>query len=131
MSFEQGINHQPEGRHLLGARLSASDWEARIGEQLRRSRLDADLDQAQLAARADVSIGALRNLERGNGSTLRTLVRVARALGLESWLNSLAPAAAVSPIEVLRSGRPQRKRVYRARSSGRAAPEDARGSERD
>jgi transcriptional regulator with XRE-family HTH domain len=81
--------------------------------------LAADLEQAELAEQSDVSIGALRNLERGNGSTLRTLVRIARSLGLESWLDSLSPAVSVSPIDVLRNGTGERTRVYRARSSGR------------
>jgi transcriptional regulator with XRE-family HTH domain len=124
MSFGQHINYGRINGRGSGEHLSTAEWEARIGEQLRRSRLEADLDQAQLAAQADVSVGALRNLERGNGSTLKTLVRVTRALGLESWLDGLAPTAAVSPIEVLRSGRPERRRVYRARSSDRPARTD-------
>lgn len=96
---------------------STEDWELRIGEQLRRSRLAANLDQAQLAGLADISIGALRNLERGSGSTLKTLVRVARALGRDDWLDGISPAVGVSPIQVLRSGAQPRTRVYRARSS--------------
>jgi transcriptional regulator with XRE-family HTH domain len=97
------------------AQLSSPEWEARIGEQVRRVRLASGLDQVELASRSDVSIGALRNLERGGGSTLRTLVRIVRALDLQDWLDSLAPAVAVSPIEVLRSTGTERSRVYRPR----------------
>jgi transcriptional regulator with XRE-family HTH domain len=99
------------------AEASTDDWEQRIGAQVRRARLAAGLDQGELAEQSDVSVGALRSLERGNGSTLRTLVRVARTLGLESWLGSLAPAVAVSPIDVLRGAGPQRSRVYRPRAA--------------
>ncbi|MEJ1231449.1 MAG: helix-turn-helix transcriptional regulator [Galbitalea sp.] len=60
--------------------LSTDEWEQRVGQQLRRLRLDAGLDQAGLAESAAVSVGAVRNLERGAGSTLKTLVRVVRAL---------------------------------------------------
>ena len=104
---------------VRSSRLSTEDWEQRIGEQFRRSRLNAGLDQSQLADLSDVSIGALRNLERGNGSTVKTLVRVARALGREDWLDGFSPAVRLSPIDVLRSAGQPRRRVYRAR---RVAP---------
>ncbi len=100
---------------------STEEWEQRVGDQLRRARLVAGLDQAELAASADVSIGALRNLERGSGSTLRTLVRVVRALGLDAWLDSLSPAVGVSPVDILRTGRSERTRVYRARGASGSA----------
>jgi transcriptional regulator with XRE-family HTH domain len=107
--------------------LSSADWEQRVGEQLRRIRLEAGLDQEQLSARADVSIGALRNLERGNGSTMKTLVRVARALGREDWLGGIAPAVSVSPIDVFKKGRQPRSRVYRPR--GPAVRDVANGTD--
>ena len=103
----------------IGARqLSTDEWETDLGRQVRRARLAAGLDQLQLSDSASVSIGALRNLERGNGSTIRTLVRVVRALGREDWLAGLAPVAAVSPIDVFRGAHQPRTRVYRPRASG-------------
>ena len=115
MSFER--RHSGPDNVSPAGQFSTVDWEQLIGEQLRRARLAAGFDQAEVAARSDVSIGAVRNLESGNGSTLKTLVRVARTLGLESWLGSLAPAVTVSPIEVLRGSRPERTRVYRPRTA--------------
>jgi DNA-binding XRE family transcriptional regulator len=96
---------------------STDEWEARIGDQVRSLRLDAGLDQVSLARRADVSTSTLQSLENGRGSTVRTLVRVLRALDAEAALDALAPASAVSPIDVLRSADPApRRRVYRPRS---------------
>jgi transcriptional regulator with XRE-family HTH domain len=97
------------------SRLSTEDWEAKVGSQFRAVRLAAGLDQVGLAEQADVSIGALRNLERGAGSSLRTVIRVARTLNRESWLDAITPLPTVSPIEVLRTARTPRSRVYRAR----------------
>jgi transcriptional regulator with XRE-family HTH domain len=97
------------------SQLSTEDWEVRVGSQFRAVRLAAGLDQLGLAEQADVSIGALRNLERGTGSSLRTIIRVARTLNRESWLDGIAPLPTVSPIEVLRSARTPRSRVYRPR----------------
>jgi transcriptional regulator with XRE-family HTH domain len=104
---------------IIKAHLSSGEWEQDIGAQVRRVRIATGLDQTQLAERAAVSIGAVRNLERGNGSTVKTLVQVMRALGREDWLGSIAPAVSVSPLEVYRNGSRSRSRVYRPRSIGR------------
>lgn len=95
---------------------SSADWESAIGDQFRALRIARDLDQAQLASRAGVSLGSVKNLEQGRGSTLKTIVRVARALDREDWLVALSPRITVSPIDVLRSSRREpRRRVYRPR----------------
>ncbi len=101
------------------------EWEARVGEQVRAARVASNLDQARLAALANVSVGALSNLERGKGSSLKTLLAVVRALGRTEWLEALAPPVAVSPMQMLRakkkSSRP-RVRVRASRTPGRRAP---------
>lgn len=98
---------------LLAA--STDEIEKSLGEQFRAIRIAAGLDQAQLASNAGLSLGAVKNLEQGNGSSLRTVVRVARALGRDDWLTSLAPRITVSPIDQLRARREPRQRVYRSR----------------
>lgn len=45
-----------------------------------------------------MSVRALRNLESGAGSTVRTLVSVLRALGRHEWLNTVAPVATINPL---------------------------------
>lgn len=93
---------------------TVNEWERRIGEQFRAVRIAEDIDRATLARQASVSLGALANLENGNGSSLRTIVRVAKALGRTDWLDGLIDMTpAVSPMEVLRAarGRSQSRRV--------------------
>jgi transcriptional regulator with XRE-family HTH domain len=108
------LSSDPES---AGRPVDTADGEARVGEQIRALRLDASLDQATLAALADVSLSALKNLENGRGSTLRTLIRILRALGRDEWLTTLAPGPTISPIDVLRSASTTpRRRVYRRRS---------------
>ena len=99
------------------AALSTDEWEGRVGAQFRAARISAGLDQSALAARAGTSLGAVKNLENGRGSTLKTIVHVARALGLTGWLETIAPPITVSPIALLRSGTPARSRVYGARAT--------------
>jgi transcriptional regulator with XRE-family HTH domain len=107
------------------SRLTTDEWEAVIGAEVRAARIAADLDQSQLATRADVSLGAVKNLEAGRGSTLRTLVRVVRALGRSEWLEALAPRVTVSPLAMLASRRPAslpRQRVSHRRPAPPPAP---------
>jgi transcriptional regulator with XRE-family HTH domain len=74
------------------------EMEVDLGEKLKRLRLNKNWDQKTLAARAGVSVRALRNLEAGQGSTIKTLLSVVRALGRESWLQTVAPVATINPL---------------------------------
>ena len=80
-------------------------------------RIASDLDQTRLAELADVSVGALSNLERGKGSSLKTLVAVVRAMGRTDWLEALAPPMTVSPIQMLRTKQKAPRARVRARAS--------------
>lgn len=97
------------------------ELESRLGSQIRTIRIQAGHDQQTLAELADVGLSSLKNLENGRGSTLRTLVRVLRALDASDWLDTLAPEPTISPLDVLRGqAKGPRQRVYRPR----AAPRD-------
>lgn len=74
------------------------ELETDLGGKLKRLRLNKNWDQKTLAARAGVSVRALRNIEAGKGSTVKTLLSVIRALGRESWLDTVAPVATVNPL---------------------------------
>ncbi len=94
------------------------EWEIALGEQVRAARVAANLDQERLAERADVSVGAISNLERGKGSSLKTLVAVVRAVGRTDWLESLAPPVTVSPMQLLRARHATTPARRRVRASG-------------
>jgi transcriptional regulator with XRE-family HTH domain len=109
---------------------TVAELEQLVGEQVRDARIARDLNQASLAQLANVSVGALSSLERGKGSSLSTFVAVVRALGRTDWLESLAPAAAVSPMHMLRAKRRTTKRLrVRARQArGDASATVGRGA---
>jgi transcriptional regulator with XRE-family HTH domain len=102
---------------------TVDQWEASLGDQVRRVRIARNMDQARLAELADVSVGAVSNLERGKGSSLRTLIGVLRALGRTDWIESLAPVVGVSPMQLLRSK--QKTPQPRVRASRKRKPEAA------
>jgi transcriptional regulator with XRE-family HTH domain len=97
---------------------SVEEWEQVVGEQVRNARVTSGLDQPRLAALANVSVGALSNLERGKGSSLKTVVAVLRALGRTDWLEALAPEVTVSPMQMLRAKQKPPRRRARVRVRG-------------
>lgn len=87
---------------MPAAHTNPDELAALLGEGLRAQRLDRNVDQKTLAARAGVSLNALKNLEGGKGATVSTMVRVLRALGREDWLKTLAPVATINPLTLTR-----------------------------
>lgn len=93
------------------------DLEAQVGESIRARRLYQNIDQHTLAVRAGVSLSALKRLEAAQGSTVRTLVRVLRALGCASWIDTLAPVPSINPMTLPRSARPRQRAAARRLST--------------
>jgi transcriptional regulator with XRE-family HTH domain len=83
--------------------MTTAEWEKRLGVEVRRLRVASGLTQVDLAQRANVSISTIRYLEAGRGSSLATLIRVAKVLDRTTWLASFAPVEpSVRPMELLR-----------------------------
>ncbi|WP_420361562.1 helix-turn-helix domain-containing protein [Chromobacterium haemolyticum] len=91
-----------------------AELEHDIGEKLRNLRLLKNLDQKTLAGRAGISLSALKSLEGGTGSSLKSLVSVLRALGREGWLDTIAPVPTINPLTMTKSANP-RQRASRRR----------------
>ncbi|AQV92668.1 helix-turn-helix domain-containing protein [Cupriavidus necator] len=89
--------------------LTLQEMEAEIGGHLRTYRIHRNIDQATLSERAGISVRALRNLEAGNGSSLRTLCTVLRALGREAWLDTIAPVPTINPLMLTRQAKPRQR----------------------
>jgi transcriptional regulator with XRE-family HTH domain len=70
----------------------------RIAHTVRQLRQEQGFAQAQLAARAGVTLEALRNVESGNIPRPRTIETVARALGLTP-MQVYERAAAMAAVE--------------------------------
>lgn len=89
-----------------------------IGENIRALRLQKNLTQSGLAARAGISMSALRHLESGQGANLGSLIRVVRALDKEEWLQALAPQVSINPLHMTptlterKRARTSRKRAH-------------------
>lgn len=100
---------------------TTTELEAALGANLRALRLERNIDQQTLAERAGISLRALKNLEGGAGSTLKSLVCVLRALGREGWLNSVAPVATINPLTMTRKSEPRQRASRRKASTAKKA----------
>ena len=83
---------------------TTEEWEQEIGAQVNALRIRQRVEQTELAELANISVGAIKNLEGGKGSTLKTFIKVLRALGREDFLAALQPEVSVSPLDVARTG---------------------------
>jgi transcriptional regulator with XRE-family HTH domain len=86
--------------------------------QLTSIRLSRNITQAQLADQAGVSPRTIGRLEKGQGVSLDTFIRVMIALGIQHNLEALLPDPTIRPIERVGITRSERKR---------ARPTSARG----
>lgn len=89
------------------------ELEMEVGEQIKNLRLKGNITRATLALQAGCSVSALKNLESGNGSSLRTLIAIVRSLGRDDWLRNVAPGPTISPLTMVKTGHLRQ----RARSS--------------
>jgi transcriptional regulator with XRE-family HTH domain len=83
------------------------DQEKQLEQSVRELRLSKRLTQHELAEQANVSIGAVRNLENARGSSTATLLRVLHALGNDGWITQLAPSSTFNPLDLVAARRIQ------------------------
>jgi transcriptional regulator with XRE-family HTH domain len=91
---------------------NVEEWEQELGWHLRNLRLRQNIDQRLLAEQAGVALNVVKNLEAGKGATVTSLIKMLRALGRADWLDTLAPAVSISPLQMLKA-KPVRQRASR------------------
>lgn len=89
--------------------MTPEEWESELGRQVRDLRLRQNVDQLTLAERAGVALNVVKRLESGKGTTVRSMIKVLRALGRADWLKTLAPAVSISPLRMLHDKQPRRR----------------------
>jgi transcriptional regulator with XRE-family HTH domain len=80
-----------------------SELEKELGQQLHDLRLRQNINQNELAKRAGVALNVVKNLEKGNGATIKSFIKVLRVLGRAEWLASLAPEVSISPLQLIQT----------------------------
>lgn len=85
-------------------------------KRLRAQRLFKNLSQAELAARANVSVSTVRAIERRAQASLESLLQVVSALGLTGELDSLFKLRITSIADMEKAQVATRQRAPRQRS---------------
>ncbi|MDB4353937.1 helix-turn-helix domain-containing protein [Akkermansiaceae bacterium] len=75
-------------------------YEKTIGLQLKRYRLDQNVNQSELAERAGIARRTITSVENGQGCTLNTLVRILKALNKTELLQPLLDPPPMSPHQI-------------------------------
>jgi len=83
-----------------------------LGENIKRLRLQKGLHQETLSEEAGISVSALKNLENGDGASVKTLIRVMRSLGREDWIEAVSPIVSINPLHMVQ-GKSDRQRAPR------------------
>jgi transcriptional regulator with XRE-family HTH domain len=91
--------------------------EAALCYRLESIRLSRNMTQAQLAKEAGVSLRTIGRLEKGEGVSVDTFIRVLTALGIQQNLEALLPDPTVRPIERVEVRGTERKRARPASSN--------------
>jgi putative transcriptional regulator len=81
-----------------------------LGRRIKQARLNENLTQSDLAAKAGVSRTAVTYVEQGK-STLETTIAVLMALGLTEQLDLFIPEQSISPIQFSKLQGKQRQRA--------------------
>jgi transcriptional regulator with XRE-family HTH domain len=113
------------GKPAARRRQTPDESAKEIGAALRQKRLREGLTQDELARRSSVSVGTVKGLELGKGSSLRSFIRVSRVLGADGWIDAMVASQEpdVSPMQLLRARQATgRSRRARPRKAGRGLP---------
>jgi len=94
--------------------MSDLDIHRTLGSFIKSHRLEQNISQTDLASRAGISRSTLSLLERGENVALSTLIQAMRALNLLHIFKEFQYEQKISPIEVAKQEKKQRKHAYTA-----------------
>jgi len=93
-----------------------------IGDRLKSKRLSRNLSQQRLAENSGLNRTTVRDIEKGNNSSLLTLIQLLRGLHSLEEFDSFLPEPGVSPLQLAKMKGKQRRRA----SPRKAARKDER-----
>ena len=105
------VNKQHMSYKINFSVATSDQIEAALCKRLENIRLSRNITQIQLADEAGVSPRTIGRLEKGQGVSVDTFIRVLTALGIQQNLEALLPDPTVRPIERIDIGGGERKRA--------------------
>ena len=105
------INQQKMSYNIDFSVATSEQIEAALCKRIENIRLSRNITQAQLAEEANFSPRTIGRLEKGQGVSLDTFIRIMMALGIQQNLETLLPDPTVRPIERVGMGAGERQRA--------------------
>jgi len=90
---------------------NSTQIEVALCKRIEQIRLFRNITQARLAKEAGVALRTIGRLEKGEGVSFDTFIRVMIALKLQNNLEAFLPDPTIRPVERLASGGRERKRA--------------------
>ena len=110
------VNRQDMSYNIEFSMATGDQIEAALCKRLESIRLSRNITQAQLAEEAGVSPRTIGRLEKGQGVSMDTFIRIMMALNIQQNLEALLPDPSVRPIERIGMGAAERKRARPTKS---------------
>jgi len=110
------VNRQKMSYNIAFSISTSDQIEAALCKRLESIRLSRNITQAQLAEEAGVSPRTIGRLEKGQGVSMDTFIRIMMALNIQQNLEALLPDPSVRPIERIGMGAAERKRARPTKS---------------
>ena len=85
--------------------------EKALGDRIEQIRLSRNITQQMLADEAGISLRTIRRLEKGEGTSLDTFIRVLIAFGIQENLKNILPDPNARPLERVGNLGSERKRA--------------------
>jgi len=82
-----------------------------IGKRLKQIRLNLDISQKELGEKIGKTAGDMSNIENGKPVTLKSFIRILRALEKLENLDNAIQSPSVSPMKMLKLKERQKKRA--------------------
>lgn len=96
---------------------SIEQMEGELYERLERIRLDRNISQSALAEAAGVSRRTISRMENGEGVSVNTLLRIAKALDQLPQIDRLFKMSDIRPIDQVKQRPPRQKASPRKKTS--------------
>ena len=94
--------------------------ETALCKRLESIRLSRNITQVQIADEAGVSIRTIGRMEKGQGVSLDTFIRVLSALGIQQNLETVLPDPGIRPAERISNSGNERKRARPKQSANKS-----------
>ena len=90
---------------------TSNQIETALCKQLESIRLSRNITQLQLAEESGISLRTIGRMEKGQGVSIDTFIRVLTALGIQQNLETLLPDPTIRPIDRIDIDGSERKRA--------------------